>query len=354
MAKWSISILAALIAFLPLQAQSAVSENFVVKAPTKEMAREFAELAEKFRKQKAIEWLGKEMPPWRVRCPLDVTPLQNGAEGKTVFTFDAVGTKRMEIKGPIDRMKNSVLPHEITHTVFAYHFGKPVPRWADEGGSVYSEDDLERRRHDRMSVQYLNAGRAFTLQTLFSMRDYPDSISEQMILYAEGYSISKYLIEQSDRMTFLNFVGDGMQIGWDKAARKHLNVNSVKELEAQWLDFLKRSASGEAVVSKSRSNADAASTTVSRDSRTVIRQSGSAVQPQLDPLPLARGAYPGSDTNSDAKNGWESSPQRFFETAPAQFPPLENNNRSQAQPAAREKTSPPSGVLLLPPEPDRP
>ena len=41
----------------------------------------------------------------------------------------------------MERMLHSVLPHEMTHTVFAHHFRYPVPRWADEGGSVLSEDD---------------------------------------------------------------------------------------------------------------------------------------------------------------------------------------------------------------------
>ena len=31
------------------------------------------------------------------------------------------------------RILDSVLPHEITHTIFATHFGQPLPRWADEG-----------------------------------------------------------------------------------------------------------------------------------------------------------------------------------------------------------------------------
>ncbi len=51
----------------------------------------------------------------------------------------------MNIEGPLDRLLSSVLPHEITHTVFAHYFRTPVPRWADEGGSVLSEDDLERQ-----------------------------------------------------------------------------------------------------------------------------------------------------------------------------------------------------------------
>ena len=49
-----------------------------------------------------------------------------------------------------------MLPHEVTHTVFAYYFRCPLPRWADEGGAVLSEDDIELDKHDKIVRQILN------------------------------------------------------------------------------------------------------------------------------------------------------------------------------------------------------
>ena len=108
-----------------------------------------------------------------------------GSSFATEFTFGygGVTSQRMQIQGPLDRLIYSVLPHEITHTIFAYHFKSPVPRWADEGGSVYSEDEIERTRHDRMCRDILNAGRGMPLRRLFSLTNYP---SDVMVLYAEG------------------------------------------------------------------------------------------------------------------------------------------------------------------------
>ena len=92
------------------------------------------------------------------------------------------------IQGSLDRLLASVLPHEVTHTVFAYYFRQPVPRWADEGGAVLSEDDIERNRHDQLVRQILNTpGRAIPLRRLFAMTKYPPDV---MVLYAEGYSVS--------------------------------------------------------------------------------------------------------------------------------------------------------------------
>ncbi|QVL32893.1 hypothetical protein KIH39_02955 [Telmatocola sphagniphila] len=368
MAKWIISLIFTLSVLIPVRAGGSVvrTDNFVVEAPTREMAEEFARLAEKYRREKAIEWLGQEMPNWKNRCPLRIIPASSAAEGATTFDFGR-GTQDMYIKGPIERLKNSVLPHEITHTVFAHHFKQPVPRWADEGGSVYSEDDLERRRHDKMSVQYLNAGRAFLLTSLFAMKDYPANPSEQMILYAEGYSISKYLIEQSDRQTFLNFVNDGMHNGWDRACQKYYEVKNVNELQTQWIDFLRKSARGDDVASTPRKSAPPATVT-SRDSRSNVRSSDTMAQPQLDPLPVARGSSPSVDRTSKADPAWENMPRRFYESAPAQFPscqdcnsgnctngscPAKNSNTSNRSGRNSDPQLPPPAVLL-PPEVDRP
>ena len=41
------------------------------------------------------------------------------------------------------------------------------------------------------------------LRRLFSLRDYP---SDVMCLYAEGFSVANFLVSQSDRRTFLNFI----------------------------------------------------------------------------------------------------------------------------------------------------
>ena len=61
---------------------------------------------------------------------------------------------KMEIQGPWNGSSAASLPHEVTHTVFAHYFRHPVPRWADEGGSVLSEDDVERDRHDQLDAQH--------------------------------------------------------------------------------------------------------------------------------------------------------------------------------------------------------
>src|SRR5262249_9227697 len=118
------------------------TQNFVVEAPTPEIARRVGEWAEFYRKEKAQQWLGREMPNWTAPCPLTVTVTNRGSGGATTFDYRDDGSygQQMQIEGSVDRLIASVLPHEVTHTVFAYYFRRPVPRWADEGGAVLSED----------------------------------------------------------------------------------------------------------------------------------------------------------------------------------------------------------------------
>lgn len=214
------------------------TQNFVVEAATPQVAEQVGKFAEQYRKEKAILWLGREMQNWPQPCPLKVTVTMGGSGGATSFAFDGgrVLGQNMHIEGTLERLLASVLPHEVTHTVFAYHFRQPVPRWADEGGSVLSEDEIERRRHDKLVRQILNGGRAMPLRRLFSLKEYPRDV---MVLYAQGFSVTDFLVGKSSRPAFLNFIADGLRSGWDQAAQAHYGYRSVEELEKAWLQHLR-------------------------------------------------------------------------------------------------------------------
>jgi hypothetical protein len=233
------SIAFVLLFVLPCLGATYPTQNFLVEAPTPQIAQQIGQAAEYYRQQKALQWLGQEMPPWPERCPLRVRVTFNGPGGATSFAFDRgqVLGQDMQIEGPLDRLLASVLPHEVTHTVFAAYFRRPVPRWADEGGAVLSEDEIERERHDRLVRQILNTpGRRIPLRRLFSLHDYPGDV---MVLYAEGFSVANFMVETSNRPTFLAFINQGMINGWDNAVRSYYRYNSVEELEQAWVSYLR-------------------------------------------------------------------------------------------------------------------
>jgi hypothetical protein len=263
------------------------TQNFVVEAPTPQVAQQVGQYAEQYRREKALEWLGQEMPPWLQPCPLRVTVTMSGAGGATTFNFEGGRVfQQMHIEGSLERLLASVLPHEVTHTVFAHHFRCPVPRWADEGGAVLSEDDIERNRHDALARQILNTpGRAMPLRRLFSLRDYPGDV---MSLYAQGYSVTNFLVGRSNRQVFLSFVAHGMRQGWDYAAQSHYRFNTVEELEQAWLQHLRDTRRPPTILAQNtRPGGNEAA------NRVVVRQTVPPVQPlDTSPAPTYRGQAP--------------------------------------------------------------
>lgn len=340
-----ISFAIVVLAAAPLQAASIRTQNFVVTAPDAQMAQQFGQMAEHFRKQKAIEWLGREMEPWSQPCPLHVKPTMSGAGGATQFNYGN-GTYTiisMNIEGPVERMLNSVLPHEVTHTVFAHHFRYPVPRWADEGGAVLSEDEQERHRHDLLCRQKLNMpGATIPLRRLFNLKEYHE-VNDVMVIYAEGYSVSNFLVNQSDRATFLNFVAAGMRYGWDRGVQQYYGFQSVEQLEQAWLQHLRetreqarqpRSNNGTLLASGPQpGNSRGASM-----SREMVRLTVPPAQPQLDPAgPVYRGQS-GDDYRASPRSNGPPSGVVPLGSTPR---PISNNSQSQRQ-------LPPPVILGLP------
>ncbi|MCS7166621.1 MAG: hypothetical protein RMI91_06475 [Gemmatales bacterium] len=220
--------------------------NFVVHAPTPEVAQRVGELAEHYRREKALQWLGYELPPWNVPVPIRVVVLPGSPGGATSYQpIDGqIFDMQMTVQGPLERIYHSVLPHEITHTVLVSHFRCPLPRWADEGSAVLSEDEAERRRHDQLVRQALAQGRAFRLRVLFHLRDYPGNGLDIVTLYAQGYSVVRFLVETWGRAAFLQFLSEGMRRGWDVAVQRVYGCRNIEDLEERWLSWLRGQSPG--------------------------------------------------------------------------------------------------------------
>src|SRR5690606_5582304 len=126
-------------------------------------------------------------------CEIEVKITFGGAGGATSFAFEngEVLGQSMVVEGSLERILHSVLPHEVTHTIFAAKFRRPLPRWADEGGAVLSEDHEEIARHDLLVRKIINRGGMIPLSRLFVLTEYPRDV---MALYAQGFSVARYLV----------------------------------------------------------------------------------------------------------------------------------------------------------------
>ncbi len=217
------------------------TQNFVIEAPTAALARRIGDAAEQYRHDLAIEWLGKPLPRWSRPCPIvaQVAP-HLGAGGATSFVFDTgeVFNWNMTIQGSEERILDSVLPHEITHTIFASHFRQPLPRWADEGACTTLEHPVERARQHRLLIEFLTTGRGIAFPRMFEMREYPPDV---LPLYSQGYSLARYLIERGGRHTYVAFVGDGLASNdWASALAKYYAIDGLANLQNVWLDWVRK------------------------------------------------------------------------------------------------------------------
>ncbi|MDA1013737.1 MAG: peptidase MA family metallohydrolase [Planctomycetota bacterium] len=215
---------------------SARSPNFVVTAPTVAIAKKAAEVAERHRVTLAREWLGHKLPNWYQPCRLTVRVGQLGAGGYTKFQFERseVFDWRMMVQGSMDRIVDSVIPHEVSHTVFACHFRRPLPRWADEGAATLAEDRLEQRRQLDLLERTLRLKKEIPLRHLLLMTEYPAQPERVYRLYAQGFSLTHFLVQQGGRQRFLKFIDTAHRFGWDKAIQSHYQHKSVELLEQRW------------------------------------------------------------------------------------------------------------------------
>jgi hypothetical protein len=277
------------------------TDNFVVEAPTPEIAKQVGLAAEHFRRELAIEWLGHELPRWHKPCPVRVRVGQIGAGGETRFSFfpnlkgpAEVAHWDMRIQGSLERILDSVLPHEISHTIFACHFRRPLPRWADEGAATLAEHESERREQVLRLNQVVNTPRRIPLKSLLNIKEYPPDMRDVMTLYAEGYTLAELLVQEGGRSRYLQFLADAHRVGWDKAIQSHYRYRGVDDLEKRWHGWV-MAGCPEIKLPKGQMLAEneKQSNTASRG-ETIIRGQSPAEDPFLndEPVALASAAAP--------------------------------------------------------------
>jgi len=219
---------------------SARSRNFVVSVSGNANAQQIATEAERFRRELAIEWLGVELPAWSQPCPIHAQAnVSLGAGGATSFHFEnrQVFGWKMQLQGSCERIVDSVLPHEIIHTLFASYFREPVPRWADEGAATTAEHASEISKHKHHLVEFLRTGRGIPFNQMLAMTEYPADVAP---LYAQGYSLVDFLIEHNGKQGFVGFLEDAIPGGnYAAALRTNFDYGSTDELQTAWLEWIR-------------------------------------------------------------------------------------------------------------------
>ena len=211
------------------------TENFLVSAPTAQLAREVGEAAERYRRELANQWLGQELEVWGQPCAITVEiDLQQPAGGYTSYelTEGKPADLQMSVSGGQRRILHAVLPHEVLHTVLASKFGAQLPPWLEEGICVTAEDQASRNRLERSVQMTLTRGRTESLADLLATTQYPDQVFR---FYGQGYSLAKFLIERGGRSKLVEYMVDAVRDGdWSTAIRTHYGYESIDALQHDW------------------------------------------------------------------------------------------------------------------------
>lgn len=223
-----------------VNAASVRTANFVVTAPSPELAQQAAAVAEESRARLARLWFARELPRWSAPCPLHVR-LSAGNGGATSFDFVAgeVINWQMDVQGEPEELLRSTIPHEVNHTLFASVFRQPLPRWLDEGAASSVESPAMRQALDQGLVRYLQTGRGIPFNRLLAARAYPADIAP---VYAQGHSLASFLIDHAGHQEFARFTASGLERGWPIALRDHYGYADAGELQTTWLEWVRQGA----------------------------------------------------------------------------------------------------------------
>lgn len=229
----------AMLAGLNLGTEAATYQtvNFAVTSDRPEVAEQVGKAAELYRRQLAVFWLGKPLPNWSRPCKVSVREGALGAGGQTTFQFvrGEVLNWRMQVQGTLERILDSVLPHEVNHTIFACHFRRPLPRWADEGAATLFEHRSEQLKQLALLNEVIrNKNEIISLRDLLSMKEYPQGQRPMLTLYAQGYALADFLVQQKGRHAYLKFIADGERGNWEDAIRTNFDHAGIESLEKNW------------------------------------------------------------------------------------------------------------------------
>ena len=217
------------------------TENFVVRSTSAPFARKVGDAAENLREELAILWLGRALPRWSRQCEITVKAgVGEPAGGETVFTFSngEVYDWKMRVQGTEERIIDSVLPHEITHTIIASYLRGPAPRWLDEGMATSVESQEERSRYRSMLVDFLRSKRGLAFNDMVSTKEYPDDLTP---FYAQSFSVCEYLILLGGRRRLLEFVRETRETNnLNATLEKYYACESLGALQLEWVEWIKK------------------------------------------------------------------------------------------------------------------
>jgi hypothetical protein len=212
-----------------------------------------AATCEATREQLCGKWLGKcPQGSWDVKCYIVLHPtaqsyLNEVGQGQMTagsslieFGADRLITRRIDLRADHPQGYAGALAHELTHVVLAERFiTRQIPRWADEGMAVLADGPAKQRLHLADLEQARRQRQMFRLVELVNLQQYP-SLDRQGTFYGQSTSLVKFLVQRGSPEQFVDFVAQSTTDGYETALRRIYGIETLGQLEQQWLAELDR------------------------------------------------------------------------------------------------------------------
>jgi hypothetical protein len=228
----------------------AETTNFrVLHRHAPELAERVARAAEETRSAVSLKWFGDLPPAWTPRCDVVLhatgedysreTRAPRWSPGHSSMDRDRdserVVLRRIDLRCDDPHLLDALLPHETTHVVLYGRFGRrDVPRWADEGIAVLTEPRPRVELHLKNLPRHRQDHTLFKVGDLIQMSEYPDARAVGPF-YAGSVSLVEFLSSQpGGPRAFTRFLRDGLESGFEEAARRHYQIQGFAELQRRW------------------------------------------------------------------------------------------------------------------------
>jgi len=225
----------ALLTVLSLMAATTNADSFRVVTQTRHASR-YDRAAEAAYVKQAKFWFGED---WSTtakelsdRCEITVREGRIGNGGATTFTHHengAVDGWDMRVQGTPERLADSIIPHEVNHVVFHAHFGRPLPRFFDEGAAALWEHPADIANYQAFLRQA--NGKFIAMRDVIDAKEYSDNMERVGLMYGQGYYVTRHLVTKHGAKKFIAFLTDDRKP--TEKLSDHFGV-TPEELDKEW------------------------------------------------------------------------------------------------------------------------
>ncbi len=231
---------------LPARSAELVTQHFHFRSnsASQQLLNQVGQVAEASVAKHRRDWLAGADLRWPGRANIEIVYGRGSSVTSTIYR--PTGPQRITGRwvGNRQTLLYDHVPHEVLHIVFALHFGRPLPRWLDEGAATTVESSTERSRIDNWLMAQLHKSPPNTIpiDRLFALREYPPGQTYQV--YAQGHSLVMYLLTLGDRQQLMRFTAAGLAGGddvaaWQRSLKAHYGFEHLVQCQGRWLDWIR-------------------------------------------------------------------------------------------------------------------